>query len=332
MKKKFFVFLLVVFSFIITGCNKYDKNDITKNLKKLLDKNKGYCLNGELEIFNNEDSYIYDVNVYYSKDDNYKVSLKNKINNHEQIILRNNDGVYVLTPSLNKSFKFQSEWPYNNSQSYLIQTLLKDMENDENIKFEKNDNGYIVTTKVNYSNNKDLIKQNIYLDNNINITDVHILDKEENVKMKMHFNKIDYNNGYDENFFTLDENMASVTYEKEETVSKLEDIIYPMYLPTGTYLGSQDVVATDDGERLILTFEGEKPFMFVQETAAIPNNLMTIPVDGEPELIADTVAALTDSSIAWSNNGVEYYVVSDTLNKDELLSVAKSVSVMPIAK
>ena len=332
MRKKFLVLLIVVFSFIITGCNKYDKNDITKNLKKLLDKNKGYCLNGELEIFNNEDSYIYDVNVYYSKDDNYKVSLKNKINNHEQIILRNNDGVYVLTPSLNKSFKFQSEWPYNNSQSYLIQTLLKDMENDENIKFEKNDNGYIVTTKVNYSNNKDLIKQNIYLDNNINITDVHILDKEENVKMKMHFNKIDYNNGYDEKFFTLDENMASVTYEKEETVSKLEDIIYPMYLPTGTYLGSQDVVATDDGERLILTFEGEKPFMFVQETAAIPNNLMTIPVDGEPEIIADTVVALTDSSIAWSNNGVEYYVVSDTLNKDELLSVAKSVSVMPIAK
>jgi len=38
-----------------------------------------------------------------------RVSLKNKTNNHEQIILKNSDGVYVLTPSLNKSFKFQSD-------------------------------------------------------------------------------------------------------------------------------------------------------------------------------------------------------------------------------
>ncbi len=332
MKKKFFVFLMAIFCFIMTGCNKYDKDDIAKNLKKMLEKNKGYSINGELEIFNNEDSYIYDVNVYYSKDDNYKVSLKNKINNHEQIILRNNDGVYVLTPSLNKSFKFQSEWPYNNSQSYLIQILLKDMENDEEMKSEKNDNGYIVTTKVNYSNNKDLVKQNIYFDNNLNITDVHVLDNNDNVKMKMHFNKIDFNNGYEDSVFELDDNMASATYEREETVSKIEDIIYPMYLPTGTHLVSQDIVATNEGERLILTFDGDKSFMFVQETATVPNNLITIPVDGEPEIIADTVAALSDSSISWSNNGIEYYVVSDNLDKNELLNVAKSVSVMPIAK
>ena len=332
MKKRFLFFLAIVSCFLVTGCKKYNEGDIVKNLKKEIDKNNGYALKGELEIMNNEDSYLYDVEVYYSKDDNYKVSLKNKINNHEQIILRNKDGVYVLTPSLNKSFKFQSEWPYNNSQSYLLQTLLKDMQNDEDIKVVKNDDGYVVTTKVNYSNNKDLVKQNIYFNDNLKITNVHILDKDGNVKMKMNFESIDYNKGYDEKFFSLDENMASVNIQKEETVSKIEDIIYPMYLPAGTHLASQDVVSTTDGERLILSFEGEKPFMFVQETASIPSSTLTIPVDGEPELIASTVAAISDSSISWSNDGIEYYVVSDSLDKDELLSVAKSVSVMPIAK
>lgn len=52
-------------------------------------------------------------------------------NNHEQIILRNKDGVYVVTPSLNKSFKFQSEWPYNNSQVYLLQSIVDDIKDDE---------------------------------------------------------------------------------------------------------------------------------------------------------------------------------------------------------
>ena len=40
------------------------------------------------------------------------------------------DGVYVLTPSLNKSFKFQSDWPYENSQIYLLNALIKDIEKD----------------------------------------------------------------------------------------------------------------------------------------------------------------------------------------------------------
>ena len=50
----------------------------------------------------------------------------------------------VVTPSLNKSFKFQSEWPYNNSQIYLLQPILMDLENDKNLKFEAKNNEYIL--------------------------------------------------------------------------------------------------------------------------------------------------------------------------------------------
>ena len=50
--------------------------------------------------------------------------------------------VIVLTPSLNKSFKFESEWPYSNSQVYLLQSLLQDLNNDKALVLEKKDNGY----------------------------------------------------------------------------------------------------------------------------------------------------------------------------------------------
>ena len=63
------------------------------------------------------------------------------------------DGVYVLTPTLNKSFKFQSKWPYNNSQSYLLQSIINDMENDANLKMTKQDGNYVFTSEVNYKNN-----------------------------------------------------------------------------------------------------------------------------------------------------------------------------------
>ena len=127
--KKYLFYALILLSCIgMIGCTKYGEKDIIKDLSKKIEKTDGYYLHGELQIINNEDSYLYDVEVAYAKEENFRVSLKNKTNNHEQIILKNTDGVYVLTPSLNKSFKFQSEWPYNNSQAYLLQTIIKDIE------------------------------------------------------------------------------------------------------------------------------------------------------------------------------------------------------------
>lgn len=331
--KKLILFSAILFScFFMTGCKKYGEKDVIKELKKATEKTNGYNLKGELEIINNEDSYLYDVEVSYKKGDNFKVDLKNKVNNHEQIILRNKDGVYVLTPSLNKSFKFQSEWPYNNSQSYLLQTLIKDIENDEDRIFKTSEDGYIITTKVNYSNNKNLVKQNIYINKNIEVTEVHVLDKNDTVQMKMKFSKTDMKATYDDNYFDLKTNMASANISEEKAVSKINDIIYPMYLPSNTHLSDQDTISTVNGERVILTFDGEKPFMFVQETAKKEDEITTIPMYGEPEFLIDTVAAISDSSITWVSNGIEYYVVSDALEKDELISVAKSTGVMPIVK
>ncbi len=65
-----------------------------------------------------------------------------------QIILRNEEGVFVLTPALNKSFRFQSDWPQNSSQAYLYESLVRDILQDKkNLTFEKTDKYYIFKTK-----------------------------------------------------------------------------------------------------------------------------------------------------------------------------------------
>lgn len=333
MKKKILIIFSVIGCILLVGCGKSNEKDVLKTFSKKINDSKAYHLIGELELINNEDSYSYDVDVAYEKEDKFRVSLKNKTNNHEQIILKNQEGVYVLTPSLNKSFKFQSEWPYNNSQSYLLQTLLSDIENDTERTLQETENGYMFTTKVNYTNNKELVKQNIYLDKDLNVSEVHVLNEKDQVTMKMKFKTIDLKATYDENYFTLKENM-SVSIENDTIIptSKIEEIIYPMYMPENTYLSAQDKVSKENGERIILTFTGDTPFMFVQETATVEEEMTTIPMYGEPVLIADTVGALSDSSVTWVSNGVEYYVVSDVMSETELLSVAKSISVMPVMK
>ena len=331
MKKILIVLLIGMSCFLITGCGKYDGKSFVKELSKKVNNSYSYNLNGVLEIRNNEETYSYDVNVSYKKENNFKVSLKNKINNYEQIILRNSEGIYVLTPSLNKSFKFQSEWPYNSSQTYLLQTLLKDIENDEEYKFEQTDNGYMIETKANYSANKDLSTQKLYFDKNKTLNKVEVFDNSGNLKITMNIEKIEYNKNFDDNDFKLNSNMNSST-SKQQVDKTIDQVIYPMYMPQNTHLSSENKVSKENGERIIMTFSGDSSFMLIQETANISDKNSVVSVNGEPYMLIDTIGNVTDNSVEWISNGIEYYLLSDKLTKDELLSVAKSLSVMPVGK
>ena len=238
--------------------------------------------------------------------------------------------VNVITPSLNKSFKFQSEWPYNNSQAYLLQTIVKDINNDTERTFEEKDGNYIFKSTVNYSNNEDLINQEVYLNKDAMIERVLVYDTKGLIKIKMDFDEIDLKKKYDDDYFKLENN---ITYKETiKTISKIEDIIYPMYLPVNTYLTSQDKVIKEDGERIILTFGGDKSFTLIEETITVGKDLDVNITYGEPDIILDTVGVIDDNSISWVSNEIEYSLVSDNLDKEELISVAKSISSASLTK
>ena len=100
--KKIILWCLVFFSaFLLAGCGKENK-DVVKELNNKINKSKSYYIIGELEIINNEDTYTYDAEVSYRAENQFKVLLKNKTNGHEQIILRNDEGVYVKTQESTK--------------------------------------------------------------------------------------------------------------------------------------------------------------------------------------------------------------------------------------
>lgn len=332
MKKKILFCVAIFISLLVVGCGKFGESDLIKDFEKKIKTSKGYYLTGELEIINNDESYKYDVEVSYKAEDQFKVSMINQTNNHEQIILKNADGVYVLTPSLNKSFKFQSEWPYNNSQSYLLQVIINDINNDNDRTFEETEDGYVITAKANYSNNKDLVKQKIYFDKGKNIVKVEVLDYNDVVKIRMIFNSIDMNSTFDDDYFKLENVMKSSNVsEDSDTVAAIKDVVFPMYLPEGTYLASQNKVSLDYGERIILSFTGNKPFTLVQETIQGSNGLV-IPVSGEPLMLSDSIGVVSENMANWVSNGIEYYLSSSALNQSEIIEVANSVGVMPVGK
>ena len=321
------ILFMCFFILLFTGC-KESKMDVLKDLSRKIDGLNSYHLTGVLDINNDENTYSYDVDVSFLKENFFRVLLKNKTNNHEQVILRNGDGVFVVTPSLNKSFKFQSEWPYNNSQCYLLHNLISDIKNDSDKVFEVVDDGYIVSVVSNYSNNKDLVKEKIYIDKDKNINKVEVLDSDDVVKMKMVFDNIDYNYSYNSEDFSLDNNMS--VFSEIEVKKVIDNVLYPMYIPQNTFLSSQDKVSINGGERVIMTFSGDYPFMVIEETASNSNSLVS--VFGEPFQLSDTVGIIDDTSVTWVSDGIEYYLVSNSLDKGQLVDIANSMTTSAIIK
>ena len=360
---KIFFLISVVF---LTGWGVKSADNILEKLEKKLENIDSYYVEGVMEIINNEDTYTYDVKVSYKKQDYYRIELINTLNNHEQVILRNDDGVYVVTPSLNKSFKFQSDWPYNNSQVYLLNSILEDLLEDEEREFKTKDDSYYFVGDVNYPNNKSLVKQKVYVDKDINITKTEVLDKDDNIQIVMQFTKYEYNKKFDKSYFELSELLdinekksklptknESSTSENDEQMEKntdddevsnkvenddtkmtatIDDIIYPMYLPANTYLTSQELIDIDYGQRLILTFSGDSSFVLVEEKVGDVDEGLIIPVNGEFDFLSDVIGVVDTNSLLWHSNGISYYLASDTIATAELIEIANSISVLPVSK
>ena len=340
--------IIILMMFFVSGCGTVDKDKVINNFVDTIESAKSYKMTGKMEIYNAEDTYSYNLQVLYMDDDYYKVNMLNLTNKHEQIILRDDEAVYVITPSLNKSYKFTSEWPYNSSQSYILNTLVKDINNDDEIEYENNEDEYILKVKVNYPNNKDLIYQKMYFDSKMNLLKVDVYDKEDILSISVTFDDIDYKANLEDKDFDIDLIMESECCntsntsndEVEEDVSNdevvadevineetiLNDIVYPLYVPTDTYLNTKEVVSTENGERAILTFNGAKNFILIEEVSNIGDEFETIPVFGDPLMISDTIGVVSSNSLSWSYNNVDYYLASNDMSTDEILTVANSLT------
>ncbi len=322
------IFLLLISVLLLTGCGKVNKDKLVKEFVDKVEKSDSYLLKGNMSIYNSEDIYNYDLEVKYKKDNLFYVKMLNTNNDHEQIILRDKDSVYVVTPSLNKSYKFVSEWPFNSSQSYILNSLVKDINNDKDYKFYSYDDEYVIETIVNYPNNNYLKYQKLFFDKNKNLKEIIVYDNNDIESIKVEISSIDYNSDINDNDFNIDnileDNCCNVI--EENTSNNLEDVYYPLYMPANTYLQSKDVVNTENGERYILTFSGDKNFVLIEEASNVYSEFEMIPVYGDLVLMSGGIGALANNSLSWSSNRVDYYLTSNDLSPEEAINVAESLN------
>ncbi|MBM7096811.1 outer membrane lipoprotein carrier protein LolA [Bacillus sp. H-16] len=351
MKKIMSLLLLAAFAMVLAACGEKSQEDVIEALDKNLDDLQGYKATASMTLQTGKEPQTYEVDVWYQYPTFYRVALSNAESDQSQIILRNDEGVFVLTPALNKSFRFQSDWPENNSQVYLYESLVNDILMDPERTFTATDEHYVFQTNTNYTN-KNLNQQEIMLDKkSLTPTSVRIMDVDLETLVEVNFSDFELNSTFDEGDFDMDRNMTgaqlnsevptmggegdgeSVVVEEEgaeESDEEMFTVFFPMYSPQGTAYNESRELDTENGRRVILSYDGEQPFTLVQQrsrevTASTPVQI----TDGSPVDLGFTIGAISrdgnTTNVSWSYEGTDFFLASQHLSDEEMLSIARSV-------
>lgn len=337
MKKWLLPLLCLVLMVVLSACGSKSQKDVVSDLNKKMDELTSYKTKAKMTLQMGQEPQEYDVEVWHNDPDFYRVELKNAGKDQSQMILRNKEGVFVLTPALNKSFRFQSEWPKNSSQPYLYESLVQDIMEDPEATFKETEDHFVFETKTRYQNNKMLPMQEIKLSKeDLSPVSVKVMDTDRNALVTVAFSETEFNFKFDNNAFDMKKNMEGAQLEKETTADVSEGTenkefaVWDVNL-TGAELIEEKSIETEGGQRVVQMYELEsgdttKRFTLIQEKAEVmPVALVSTPVNGNPVDLGFTIGAMTDTSVKWTYNGVEYMLASSNLTPDEMVHAARSV-------
>lgn len=329
MRSKIGLLLLGAVLLLLTACGTPSKEDVVKKLSGKWNDSTGYDLQATMEIKTGEEPRLYDVTVWHTKPDFYKVDVSQKEKDESQMIVRNEEGVFVVTPSLNKTYKFQSDWPAQNSQAYLISTLSDDIKADKKSTMTEKEKSYVFETATRNNHKAVLPTQQIHIDKKTLLpTHVTLLDENKEEKIRVTFKKITMGVKRKAEDYAVD--MENMDHEKKEESPKDKKAELETFYPTATFEGvtllSEEPVTTDNGTRLFLSYGGEgKEFVIVQEPAVAVDSQLPVSIEGDPVDLGFAVAALSGQTIRWEQDGIAFYIASESLSKGELIQVAGSM-------
>lgn len=297
------------------------KNDSLEDVLTKAKRNNKYELVCDMEMVQNDELKSYEVKVDFLKQKKqkyYKVELYDKSLNQAQIIIRNSEGVYVLTPTLNQIFKFQSQWPENSPKPYIYSSLLSVLEDN---KATKTKDGYQVEGKVKYPNDKRIVKEEIIFDKDLHPQRITCLDKDETELIIVKIKEFSTNKKIKLSDFDEDKALKEAKEEAQTTVSS--DILYPVDL-MGSTLDSETVSTIEGDRNHILRFTGDKNYTIVESQEDNQDTLVNIADEQVVDLV-DGFAYYTQGKLSMVHSGLYCSIYSNDLTKEEMLSIMTSM-------
>lgn len=341
--------LTLAIAMLLAACGgTKDAASVVGDIEKLTGKLESYHAEGKMVLNTGQEPQEYGVVVSFQKPEYYRIALTNEANDITQIVLRNDEGVFVLTPHLKKSFRFKSDWPNNQGQAYLFETLAQSIVHDEDRQFTTEENAYVFDVMANYQN-ASLVRQKIWLGKeDYKPQRVVITDADANEMVTVTFTNFEFDKKFDSNWFDMNRNMTGVSIQSVPVLAEADEggaaveatgetasggrsfgIVYPGYVPEGVEEGAPSEFKLGERDAIMIRYIGEYDYTLVQ-TKAQEERMASSAVGTVIELdLGETIGVLIGENerrtLMWTYDGVDYRLTTGNLPYQEMVEVAKSV-------
>ncbi len=323
MKKILKIMLVVLLVFILTGCKEKIKN--IESFPEYVNNLNSYKVTGKLYSMFPTGTKESLITVYYQKPDLYRVEIDNSGNGEKQVILKNPEGVYVLVPSVNKSFKLKSSWPINSTYPYLLQSISKDYVNDEDKLITKDDQTTQIEMDIVMFENARPSKQKVIFDNETNHPkEVQIFDEQANLITRFVYLNIEENLEINEELFKKEQTMTSY-FEQFYEIEYTRENTYPTYYPENTKLQDEKTYSQDNIKTVIMIYSGNVNYTIIENHIYRTENETTDYLDGSIYVMGDYVGIIGTNNLTLVSNGMEYFIASNEITTLEMFKMANSL-------
>ncbi|MFD0671380.1 DUF4367 domain-containing protein [Cohnella sp. GCM10027633] len=317
--------LALLMTFVLAGCGGKNADSIVKELDKVASKMESYQGSGTMTLHTGQQPQTYKVEVWYQKPDYYRISLTNEKRDITQIVLRNNEGVFVLTPQLNKSYRFQSDWPKNQGQVYLYQTLVQSIVTDNSRQFTEDKDAYVFDVMAGNYQNGSFARQKIWIDQDSYAPKhVEVTDTNATTMVEVTFDSFEFGKKFESSAFDMSQNMGQKAKPSDSAGPGASPDASPSASPEGS--AAPDASASPDDQPT-----GEEN----EETAAAPQESVNL-VEPDPDALPVGVQLLEEPSevqlgenmgVMLRYSGTYDFTILEMVSKDSAVSMMKGLSV-----
>lgn len=307
---------------IVAGCGAPSKDAMVGKLKaetQTLDQ-KNYTSTAMMTVQTDNSSQTYYVETSYEGPDKYRIALGDSNKNINQIIVKNPNGMFIVSPSLQKVFRFSGSWAQNQGHIYLYDQILQQIISSGDVKVSEKGGNYSFEMPVSPANDV-VSKEQVELTKDLKPQKVVLYDKQNQAVVLIDFKSFQTGVKFQDADFDPYK-LAAKSTAKTTAVDQSE---FGYILPTDTLGDKLDVAEPEEQDDYLLRYSGEHGFTLSEwrpnaGTDGMPTATL-VDLYGVPAL---QTTAGNAKQLVWLSNGVEFALTSSHLDDAQMQAIATS--------
>lgn len=313
---------------LVAGCGAPSKQNVVSKLqtqaKELGATN--YQSTATMTVQMENGSQTYYVETSYDSPTTYKIALGDANKHINQIIVRNPNGMFIVSPSLQKVFRFNGNWAQNQGHIYLYDQVLEQIVEAPNVKVGQAGGNTTFTMPISPQNDV-VTTQKVELVSAVGgyaPKQITLLDKSDKAVVTIDFTS--FKQGVKFSSMDFDPQKLAAGSNPAKTTMAGDSSNFTYIEPPQTLGDKIDILEPDANQgQALLHYTGPYGFTLLETrpTAGVSGLPAAELVDlyGVPAVLSGDALA---HQLTWYNNGIEFSMTSAQATLAQMESVAIS--------